>query len=195
MIPSVKVNVNPLLNPTDAEPNAYAIRVCLPAPTDANSEWLEFGLAQPSPISSLMSLGDEGTGPPRVEIANVSIDGVPVRFETTAAAKQGQNGLGVPFEEMSGKEWVSWVKVFVVGRGGGKLVVDYIVKAQSEVKRQGKGKAKADDDLNIFLPTFSLPVGRLQVTVETHSGWCYYFRIIGDTSLNFPRSRNPFATV
>src|SRR6202042_1671317 len=130
-------------------PNVYAVRVCLPAPTDANSEWLEFGLAQPSPSSSTASLMDENhSKQPRVDIVSASVEGVPVRFETSAAVKQEPNelvDLGVPFEEMSGKEWISWVRVHVGEAGGGNVQVDYVVKdredgADSTSNRKGKRK-------------------------------------------------------
>lgn len=175
MIPSVVATVTPLLN-GDGAPNAYAVHVCLPAPSDADSEWLEFGLAQPSPSSSTAALADgyADPKPPHVEIASASVEGVPVRFETTAAVKQVA-GLGVPFEELSGKEWVSWVRVHVGSMGGGMVVVDYIVKDQDGgmlegSKRTKKGKDIDGSHLNIFLPTFSLPVGRLEVNIETNSG-------------------------
>jgi len=180
MIPSVDIIVTPLLSGDVHLPNVYAVRVCLPAPTDANSEWLEFGLAQPSPSSSTASLMDEDhSKQPRVDIASASVEGVPVRFETSAALKHEQNGLsnlGVPFEEMSGKEWISWVRVHVGGAGGGNVQVDYVVKdrdsddGDSTNNRKGKRKAKDSTVLNVFLPTFQLPVGRLVVNVESDQG-------------------------
>ena len=176
MIPSVDVTVTPLLSADADLPNVYAVRVCLPAPTDANSEWLEFGLAQPSPSSSTASLMDEDVSKqPRVDIASASVEGVPVRFETSAAVKQEPNELGVPFEEMSGKEWISWVRVHVGEAGGGNVQVDYIVKDRDEdagrtSKQKGKRKVKDGTVLNVFLPTFQLPVGRLVVNVESDRG-------------------------
>lgn len=176
MIPSVDVTVTPLISADANLPNVYAVRVCLPAPTDANSEWLEFGLAQPSPSSSTASLMDEDVSKqPRVDIASASVEGVPVRFETSAAVKQEPNEFGVPFEEMSGKEWISWVRVHVGEVGGGTVQVDYVVKDRDEdagqtSKQKGKRKAKDGTVLNVFLPTFQLPVGRLVVNVESDRG-------------------------
>jgi hypothetical protein len=115
---------------------------------------------------------------PRVDIVSASVEGVPVRFETSAAVKQEPNelvDLGVPFEEMSGKEWISWVRVHVGEAGGGNVHVDYVVKdredgADSTSNRKGKRKAKDGTLLNVFLPTFQLPVGRLVVNVESDRG-------------------------
>ena len=48
MIPRVDVKVTPLVPHGSAVPLEYAVRISLPAPSDSDSEWLEFGLAQPS---------------------------------------------------------------------------------------------------------------------------------------------------
>lgn len=182
MIPSVDITVTPLLLGDVDLSNVYAVRVCLPAPTDANSEWLEFGLAQPSPSSSTVSLVDEDhSKQPRVDIASASVEGVPVHFETSAAVKQEQSELedfGVPFEEMSGKEWISWVRVHVGEAGGGNVQVDYVVKdrnddADSTGNRKTKKRAKDGILFNVFLPTFQLPVGRLVVNVESDRGMLF----------------------
>jgi hypothetical protein len=187
MIPYVVATVTPLLNGTAVLSNSHGVRLTLPAPCDSGSEWLEFGFAQRSlnPSSAdLLAAGDgEARGdPPRVDIAGASIDGVPVRFETSVAAKQEPDGLAAlcgPFEGMSEKKWVSWVKVHVGGRGGGNVVVDYLVTDRGNwddvarkngTKGKGKGQGKDETHLNIFLPTFSLPVGRLEVHLETSSG-------------------------
>jgi hypothetical protein len=169
MIPFVMATVTPFLGEHNGLPDAYAVRVDLPAPCDGDSEWLEFGFAQSGSSSTLPA----AQNPPHLKIASASVDGVPVRFETTTAAvKQEQDGLGAPFEEMSGKEWVSWVKVYVGGRGGGTVLVDYVVKERvddNDNHRQ-KRKPKSRSHLVILLPTFSLPVGRLEVNVETNFG-------------------------
>lgn len=183
MIPDVDITVTPLVPGNSVLPNAYAVRMCLPAPTDANSEWLEFGLAQPSPTNSVVvdnRGGDNGGGAeqPCVDIANASVEGVPVRFETSALVKQDENvlgNLGVPFEEMSGKEWISWVRVHVGAAGGGHVQVDYVVQSRGRHegmsdKRKGKRKAKDETTLDVLLPTFHLPVGRLVVNVESDQG-------------------------
>ena len=181
MIPSVVATVTPLVPGGATFPNAYAVRVCLPAPADTDSEWLEFGLGQPGPSSSILPDGGGSRRLPRVEIANASVEGVPVRFETTAVVQQEpEAGLRVPFEEMSGREWVSWVRVHVGGTGGAVVVIDYVVRDRDgddsgtstpeKGKRRGKAKAIDETNLNIFLPTFSLPVGRLEVHIDTISG-------------------------
>lgn len=173
MIPSVDVTVTPLSGNT-ATPDMYAVRVCLPAPTDASNEWLEFGLARPSASSST-----DGDDPkPIVDIVSASIEGVPVRFETSTFVKQEQSrieGVGMPFGEAPGAEWVSWIRVHVGEAGGGRVQVDYVVKTQDAdvfetEKRKGKRKAGRGAAIHVLLPTFQLAVGRLVVNVETDQG-------------------------
>lgn len=182
MIPSVDVTVIPLPARDSAASNFYAVRVCLPAPTDADSEWLEFGLAQANPSSLTASLvSHKDLTQPRVDIVSASVEGVPIRFETSVVAKQEPNGLpdlGVPFEEMNEKEWVSWVRVHVGEAGGGNVQVDYVVKVPDEdegktSKSKGKRKAKDGTVIDVFLPTFQLPVGRLVVNIESDRGRSY----------------------
>jgi hypothetical protein len=170
IIPSVVVTVTPLVHEGDILPDSYAVRICLNAPAETDSEWLEFGLAQPGVTTPLLG-GNDGR-PPRVVIVSASLEGVPVKFETTAAAKQETSGLGVPFEELSGQEWVSWVRVHIGAVGGGAAIVEYVVKEKQDEASEKKGKAKAKNKnlLHIFLPTFSLPVGRLDINIDTFSG-------------------------
>ncbi|KAJ3815443.1 hypothetical protein F5876DRAFT_85807 [Lentinula aff. lateritia] len=179
MIPWVDATVTPLLPSTsEGLPESYAVRLSLPAPADMISEWLEFGLAKPG-----ISAGskDADRRPPRIDLVNVSVAGVPVRFDTTAAtAPTASQELdlvdlgGVKFGEMSSKEWISWIRVRVGGAGGSIVVVDYVVRTEDDTKGKagGKGKKKARDEvpMNIYLPSFSLPVGRLEVVVEDAPG-------------------------
>lgn len=184
MIPYVTATVTPLASDGGAYPDAYAVRVCLPATTETDSEWLEFGLAKPGSLgeslgASVKDLASRGGRPPKVNIVCVSMEGVPVKFETTAAVKQEpqeEDLGGVAFGEMSGKEWVSWVRVHVGNNAAGLLVyVDYVVREDGrglsgKHSRKGKEKAKDEAQLNVFLPTFSIPVGRLEVLIENVSG-------------------------
>ena len=65
---------------------------------------------------------------------------------------------------MSGKEWICWVRVHAGGVPTSKVVVDYVVRLPEDPK--GKRKCR----FGVFLPTFSLPLGRLEVLVEHDSG-------------------------
>ncbi|CAL1705672.1 unnamed protein product [Somion occarium] len=191
MIPSVSATVTPLLTRVQGEgrdavslPTDYAVRLTLPAPSDADSEWLEFGLALPSDSSS-SSTSSADAGPPKVEVASASVEGVPVKFEATAASKPEKlsadlDRLGVPFEQTSTREWLTWVKVRVGEAGGGNVQIVYIVRGMTGVGKEaptqswwkGKGRARSDDSaLNVLLPTFSLPVGMLEVTLEGQAGF------------------------
>ncbi|KAJ7047210.1 hypothetical protein C8F04DRAFT_1217480 [Mycena alexandri] len=174
MIPSVVAVVTPLVvmpddagSPLAAVPAAYAVRVSLAAPVDADSDWLEFGLAKHG------AGGSTGVGgPPKVDIVSVSLDDVPVLYETTVAVKQEESGIGLPFEQMSGQEWVSWVKLRVGAAGGGRVVVDYVVKDVNEQPADKKGKMKEKDrtQFDVYLPSFGIPVGRLEVNIDGISG-------------------------
>ncbi|KIJ69176.1 hypothetical protein HYDPIDRAFT_24029 [Hydnomerulius pinastri MD-312] len=173
MIPSVDVAVTPMLLGCVKYSNAHAVRVRLHAPCDANSEWLEFGLARAGSAASLGPSSDNDERQPQIEIVNASVDGVPVRFESSALDKQDQSNmidLGASFDEKTRSDWITWVKIHV-GDQGGQVAVDYIVKesdsqnTSKDLKR--KGRAKDQPALHFLLPTFALPVGRLEVTVET----------------------------
>lgn len=167
MIPSVVASVMPLLREGDLLPNAYAVRVCLNAPSDTDSEWLEFGLAQPG-SSHPISDGKDGK-PPRVVIISVTVEGIPVKHDTIATAKPEASGAGVAFEEISGKEWISWVRVHVGVAGSGAVVVDYVVSKRKGSKAKDKAKARDEAPLNVLLPSFSVPVGRLEVNIDGSS--------------------------
>ena len=185
LIPSVSAIVTPLLVKSDSgesdERTDYVVRLTLPAPSDADSEWLEFGLASPSDSSSKESPSTI-TGPPKVEVASASVEDVPVKFEALAAVKPeksgtGLDGLAIPFEQSSAKEWLTWVKVHIGEAGGGKVQIVYIVRGVKEDKpptpKPGwwKGKAKAvQEPTNVLLPTFSLPVTMLEVKLESQAG-------------------------
>jgi hypothetical protein len=141
----------------------YAVMVTLPAPTDSNSEWLEVGLAQ---------TGDpqvSSEGPPRVHVVSVSVEDVPVRYEVRAGVKEEDlsESIGVPFEQLSGKEWITWISIHVGETGGGQVKIAYL----SRIKPLPGRKAEGGDLLfNILLPVFTLPVGHLDVNLEPHSG-------------------------
>lgn len=164
MIPSVTVFVTPLLLDAATSTDAYAVRVLHPAPCDTESEWMEFGLAR-----------TDGASPdlPIVEIASVSIDGMPVRFEMSAAANKHGEGsfvdLSSTLDKSGSKSWVAWVKVHVGGLIG-DVQVDYLVKNSNDESRRGKGKGKNDGYLGILLPTFTIPVGKFEVNVESSAG-------------------------
>ncbi|KAH9043385.1 hypothetical protein EDB85DRAFT_1914947 [Lactarius pseudohatsudake] len=151
MIPYVNATVTPISSGGAEVPRSYAVCVRLPAPADVDGDWLDFGVDKGQGGSS---------GPVRVQIVSASLDDVPVRFETTAVAKtEPSASSALVFEQMSGKEWETWVRV------------TYIVKERSEpVKGKGKERARDVSGLDIILPAFSIPVGRLQVDIETPSG-------------------------
>ena len=179
MIPYVNAKITPLPAEGHAFKDGYAVEVALPAPSDADSEWLEFGLALPSRVLDTKENGASAGGgrsgnAPRVEIASASVEGVPVRCQTSATVKPqvGLVGLGLPFEETSGKEWISWVSVHVGHIGGGNVRIIYLVKGSEEsaggknTEKRGKGQQRSDLPLDVLLPSFALRVGHLQVDIQ-----------------------------
>ncbi|PCH37701.1 hypothetical protein WOLCODRAFT_142205 [Wolfiporia cocos MD-104 SS10] len=182
MIPSVTATITPILGEGTAYKNGYAVQLSLPAPSDADSEWLEFGLALPGAEASTsatdaMKRSGGSNGVPRVDIASASVEGVPVRFQTSAIVKpQSEDASGLSFEQISGKEWICWVSVHVGEIGGGKVEIIYLVKghepeSEAHVQRKGKEKAQNIVPLDILLPSFALPVGRLQVDIQIQEGF------------------------
>jgi hypothetical protein len=111
-----------------------------------------------------------------VQIVAASLDGVPVKFETTTIAKgEPSTGSALVLEQMSGKEWETWVRV-CTDPGSlccGNVEITYIVNEHNNDPggKNGKGKerATAGSGLDIILPSLSIPVG-LQVNVATPSG-------------------------
>ncbi|KAF9469218.1 hypothetical protein BDZ94DRAFT_1317152 [Collybia nuda] len=168
MIPSVVATITPFIQKHTGVAGVYAVRVSLNAPADADSEWLEFGLAKPGGTTTPPAGNETNLS---TTIISASIEGVPVKFETTTPTRQDAMGLGVPFEELSNQEWVSWVKVHVGPVGGGVVVVEYIVNNRPEDSSR-KSRARVTDGslVHVFLPTFALPVGRLDVDIDTYSG-------------------------
>ncbi|KAI0086434.1 hypothetical protein BDY19DRAFT_908395 [Irpex rosettiformis] len=182
MIPRVDAKITPLIPQGSTVPTEYAVRVSLPAPSDADSDWVEFGLApppEPSSNSDKSSKRPQPNGPvksnalpPQVQVASASYEGVPVKFETSTIVKpEGKlPALGLSFEEASAKEWMTWVRVHVGESGGGTMEVVYLVKADQDSSKTGKKrKLTRDTALNVLLPTFSLPVGVMEVSIETQS--------------------------
>ncbi|KAI0333548.1 hypothetical protein GY45DRAFT_1432280 [Cubamyces sp. BRFM 1775] len=169
MIPSVNITLTPLLKDNMMDPPDHAVRVNLPAPTEADMEWLEFGL----------SLPHFGTGPapareaPKIEVASASIEGVPVRFVTSPVLKPAPDG-GLPFGEGSAKDYMTWVRVHLGDACGGKVEIIYLVKGeQVPTPEQPKDKCHADNSvsLNALLPSFPLPVGALEINVLMKTGF------------------------
>ena len=180
ILPWVNMTVTGLAPDSDMFPTGYAVRVCLQTPALVDTEWLEFGMAN---SSTSVQPSTSRSHTPKVHIICASLDGIPVKAETTKVTKmQSSTSVGgVPFEELSGKDWICWGKVYAGPSPGRSLVIDYIVKDQP--RQSDKGKQRADQsDMNIILPTFFISVARLEVNVDAMTGkvsisWSYYFLI------------------
>ncbi|OCH92097.1 hypothetical protein OBBRIDRAFT_791612 [Obba rivulosa] len=182
MIPYVTATVIPLVTDSTAFRSGYAVQLRLPAPSDVDTEWLEFGLALPSASTSVTSsaLGDSRgvgarPGPPRVDVASVSVEGVPKRFELIAATKP-EHSAAVPFDETSTKDWISWVRVYIGDAGGGRVEVVYLVQGGNDIASRGKTKGvdrtgDASIPLDILLPTFQLRIGQIEVNIDVPEGF------------------------
>ncbi|TFK76350.1 hypothetical protein BDN72DRAFT_885116 [Pluteus cervinus] len=155
MIPTVLASVTPL----DSGPSIFdhAVSLTLDAPSQLESGWIEFGIAGPA------SKGLVSGEAPTVEIASASVDGVPVEYEVLSP--QGKEKSPV-FEAMNRREWLSWFR-FHVGVAGGRVVVDYVVHNGPGTNSSAK---KRDIPLHIFLPTFSMQIGKLEVLINSLNG-------------------------
>ena len=163
MIPSVVVHVTPYPSSSPNQFDMYAVTVTLPAPTDSNSEWLEVGLAQSGDPQA------SSEGPPRVHVVSATLEDVPVRYEVRAGAKEEDpsESIGVPFEQQSGKEWITWISIHVGETGGGQVKIAYLSRIKPLPE---KGEDKMELSFDVLLPVFTLPVGQLDVNLEPHSG-------------------------
>jgi hypothetical protein len=188
MIPSVMVVVTPLCFDHATSTNAYAVRVTHPAPCEMETDWMEFGLAHADDASSIDC---------SVEIASVSIDGMPVRFEINSATKHAEGSivdLSSSLDKLGSKSWAAWARVHV-GDLTGDVQIDYLVKAPTNGLRQGKGKAKNDGYVGILLPTFTIPVGKLEVNVDASTGKSNKYAYLDIYSLQYYRPRRTFFTL
>ena len=110
---------------------------------------------------------------PKVEVASASIEGVPVRVVTSAVVKPEAKGNTVPFGEASGKEWITWVKIHIGEAGGGKMDVLYLVSGGPAGAPDQSGDAVPALPtviLGALLPSFSIPVGELEVHIPVQTG-------------------------
>ncbi|KAG1754338.1 hypothetical protein EDB19DRAFT_1823678 [Suillus lakei] len=144
MIPSVMVVVTPLLfnNPTSSD--TYAVRVLHPAPCEMETDWMEFGLAHADDASP----------------TDCSVEISPSMQEGSIV------DLSSSLDKLGSKSWVAWVRIHV-GDLIGDVQIDYLVKTSNDDLRRGKGKARDDGYVGILLPTFTMPVGKLEVNVES----------------------------
>ena len=165
MIPSVIATVLPLMQKGGTSIDAFAIRLHLNAPADLELDWLEFGFAWPDTTSLSPSLRQEDTSP-KVIVTSASMDGVPVRYETTSAINRPEpSATRLSFEKVNGQEWMNWVRIHIGVGGGGAVVFDYLVQGS-----RGEGKANLTGESHILLPTFPIHVGRLEVRIDQPAG-------------------------
>ncbi|KAF8965198.1 hypothetical protein BDZ97DRAFT_1904098 [Flammula alnicola] len=170
VIPWVKATVTALAPDADMFPTGYAVRVSLQAPPLVDSEWLEFGIA--SGLNSSQPSNSGAKANRKIHIICATLDGVPVRAETTKASKteSAVTAGGVPFEELSGKEWICWGKVYAGTSAGSSMVIDYIVKEEAPKSTKGKHKLAESMEMNILLPTFFVSLARLEVKIDVMPG-------------------------
>jgi hypothetical protein len=189
MIPFVEVEVTPLVESNrrrdkakgkekekERMPSAYAVKVSLPSPCEAGTEWLEFGLPYHPASHSATSSPSASETEVEVEVVSASVYGVPVLFEQlrpapTANMSEVSLNMANLGSTSMGSEWASWVRARVGEEGGEPVVVEYVVSLHEEeannASKLKKGKGK---ELGILLPCFVLPVGKLSVTVDSATG-------------------------
>ena len=160
LIPAVENRVTLFGAGTKESPLCYAVRCTLNVSPNPESEWLEFGLGLPRVRKTKTKAS--------ISIINASVEGAPVRFEITSAGTSDRtvaSGVSPAFDQVGSVEWAAWAKVHVGTLGGAHIVVDYLVKRERET-----GSIKTGQHEAVLLPTFALPVGRLDGRIITHPG-------------------------
>lgn len=174
VIPCVHAHITPIAQDRlSAMPTGYAVRICLRTPSLTDSEWLEFGMTPGTKAQT-----DGSKIHPKLTLICASVDGVPVKAETsryqlTAKVTTG----GAPFEELTTHNWACWGKVFVGPTAGRKLIIDYVVRDAEPVSGKGKKGLTACRAFNTLLPTFFVSTARLEVEIDPLPGLFYFFNI------------------
>ncbi|KAJ3510224.1 hypothetical protein NLJ89_g4806 [Agrocybe chaxingu] len=166
IITSVEATVTILAPDINGFPTGYAVRVTLKMPILLESEWLDFGLAYGYRSGSDNASPSAAPRPsPKLHIICASLDGVPVKSEIEKAIANAVKGAA-PFEEVKGKEWIYWGKVYAGSSVGSSMVIDYVVQEQASIADKGKKKAPKSAQIDILLPSFSISVARLDVKID-----------------------------
>jgi hypothetical protein len=74
--------------------------------------------------------------------------------------------IGIPFEQLSRKEWVTWISIHVRETGRGQVKIAYLSKIKPLPRRKVEG---GDLLFNILLLVFTLPVGHPDANLELYS--------------------------
>ncbi|KAK2466831.1 hypothetical protein APHAL10511_001089 [Amanita phalloides] len=152
LIPTVEHKITLFQPKTVGSSLCYAVRSTFNFPSEAESEWLEFGLALPR------SRGTEARIP-RISIINASVEGAPVHLETTNASdKTAATGIPTALEQAGSVEWIVWAKMHVGTLGGTSAVVDYLVNTDPGAEAMTTSHCDLE---YLLLPTFALAVGRV----------------------------------
>ncbi|EKM55037.1 uncharacterized protein PHACADRAFT_208567 [Phanerochaete carnosa HHB-10118-sp] len=175
-------------NERDAVPTEYEVRLVVEVDEDpeGETEWLAFGLPRPVAVAGK----SEDVALPKVDITKVTLDGATAHYETNTVEKPGEKlpALGFPLEEEAHKESMTWVQVHLGDAGSGKVQVEYSVSMPERLgeKFSSKGKGKGVDAamLDVLLPMFELPVGKMEVRVPEPKGFT-----ITPTRSNFPNKQ------
>ena len=171
VLPWVKATVTALAPDADMFPTGYAVRLCFQSPALGDSEWLDFGMGQRWKSDSITTTSTDPKPQPRVRIICATLDGVPVKAETANISKPDSSA--VPFEQLSGNDWLCWGKVYTGGSPGGNMVIDYIVKQDDVQSANSKSKSINLLAMNVVLPTFFISVARLEVKIDVMPGQCF----------------------
>lgn len=138
IIPYIYATVTPPSTKGASIPCAYTICMWLPAPVDAANEWLDFRLGHVSlPQSTEKGLAS----PVHAQIISASLDGIPIKFELNILQKANPS-VGSPFifEQMSGKEWETWVHMHMGSSSSGPIEIMYIINKHNDYGKKGKGQ-------------------------------------------------------
>ena len=164
------------------DPHSWIYTSTLAYIVNSNPGHSSAAVATNSYVSSPQSTEKGLASPVRAQIISASLDGVPVKFETNTIQKANSPaGSALVFEQMSGKEWETWVRVHMGSSSGGPVEITYIVNEHNDYGKKGKGKERATigSNLDVILPAFGLPIGQLQVDIENPSGKSWVDLVLG----------------
>jgi hypothetical protein len=151
MIPHVRATITPF----HGDMRAYAVCLRLPAPANVENEWFEFFLARSA------GAGAADAALPRVEIVAATLEGVPVQYEAKMVSRS-ENALDdVALEKVGDTGWLQFFRVHIGAHGGGAVEVTYTVGDGAEKNTRRAG------GVEILLPIFDIPFGRIQVDIES----------------------------
>lgn len=155
MIPVAIANIIPLGG------GDHLVSLSFDAPSQLESGWVEFGIAKPTSDSETQT---------KIEVTSANVDGVPIEFNAIEPLTSRNSDKTLILGDITGREWLSWSK-FHAGVAGGRVNVDYLVRAN---RGSFINKNQRYTSLRVLVPTFGMPVGRLEINIGPLDGSSFF---------------------